>query len=127
MKDQASDGQVCGFVDWKDGHEALFIGNRRRHGPDEGSAMQDVETGTFLVDWDAFDRAGKSRAKLFIGVAHELNSLADCEGNSRECVQAARQIREGRKVCFAKPANGIGQQGGSEGSQRDGSLAEGFL
>src|SRR5580765_4054068 len=68
--------------------------------------MQDIETGTLLMDWNALNRAGKSHAKLFVGVSHELNSFADCERNTSECVQSTRQIRKCRKVCFSKLANG---------------------
>src|SRR5580765_8245613 len=89
--------------------------------------MQDIETGTLLMDWNALYRAGKSHAELFVRVSHQLNSFADCERNTSECVQSTRQIRKCRKVCFPKPANGLSQQGSSEREQRDGILADGFL
>src|SRR5690242_18505375 len=89
--------------------------------------MEDVETGTFLIDWDAFDCTGKSRAQIFIGVSHELNAFADCEGNASECVESARQVCQGGEVCFSKPTNGINQQRSSERQQRNGFLADSFF
>ena len=89
--------------------------------------MQDVEAETFLVDWNAFDRAGKSRAKPFVAVAHELNSFADCERNTSECVQSPRQIRESCEVRSSKKTNGVGQEGSREWLQRERFLADSFL